>query len=810
MRDWIVWVQDLRSDLRHAARALTRRPTLTAVAVITVALGSGAASAVLNLHQGFLARPLAVADQEGLRVIDESRVGATSSPVGINAVPWERFESYRVALDDVFSGFGAERLSNFSLSGDGGAVAVTGYLVSGSYFDVLGAPPVLGRYFSTDDAPAVVVGHRLWRTHFGGDPDVVGQTARVGSRPYTIVAVAPEGFRGTLHGLDAQLWVPLRAHRAEGPSGFESWVTFFGRLRPGVSEPLARERVNLTATSIPPLQSQTTVRGAVLAPMTGLPPQVQPVLARFLALLVATGGLVLIIAGANIAGILVALAVARRSEMAVRMALGASRRRLVRHVLLETLLLFGMGAVAGLAVGALASAVLQGIPLQMNLDVAFDLSPGPMAMTTSVLSALLVGVMFGLVPAWQASRADIGSTLKAMARGQSRTPLGWRWFVGVQISLAVVLLIAGGLFTRSVLSGGALDPGFEPDGVVIGKVALTPHTYDLEAAQVFFQELLDRVRAMPDVESAALAETVPLGATYGRSSGDVRPLYPVGDADVRFNAAYTRVGVGYFQSIGTELVAGRGFTSADRPEDPRVAVVNETFVTRSWGPANPIGKRFRQNGREYEVVGVARDGKYGFIGEEPTPYVFLSASQEPQQAMTIHTRSARPAGEALALLRGAVQGLDPDVPLQGGVALADLVDLTLFPQRLGAGFIGVFGLVGLLFAGVGIYGLIAFHAAQRTHEIGIRMALGAHPSRLVRQMTWESVRLAAVWVLVGLGAGGAVGYLIRSLMIDVAPLDPLTFGVVALCVLTVATVASFLPSLRASSVDPASALRDSG
>ncbi|HZD04343.1 MAG TPA: ABC transporter permease, partial [Longimicrobiales bacterium] len=382
------------------------------------------------------------------------------------------------------------------------------------------------------------------------------------------------------------------------------------------------------------------------------------------------------------------------------------------------------------------------------------------------------------------------------------------FFVGSQIALSVVLLVGAGLFLRSLRQGLALDPGFDPSGVVVARLDLGALGYDQARASAFFDDVVARLGSLEGVEAAALSDQVLLGAAYGRNTSDVRPVEEVPGGEPRLNAAISVVGPTYFSALGIDRVAGRGFSEADGPGATPVAVVNETMARRLWPGRNPVGRRFRQDGREFEVVGLVRDGKYTYVTEPPGPYGFRASAQNPRRAMILHVRSTLSPPRALGSIRGVVQDLDPDVALQGEAALSDVVTSTLFPQRFAAEVVGLFGLVGLAFGVVGIYGLLSFHVAQRSHEMGIRMALGARPRRLAGDVALRTVRLAVYGAIVGIALAALLSRALRGLMIGLSPLDPLTYAGVALTMILIAALASFPPARRATVVDPSAALRE--
>ncbi len=807
MRDGrgLAWLRDAARDARHAVRALARAPGFAAVAILTIGLGTGATTTLFSVTNTLLLRPLPVADPQRLVTLQESRSGMTASGAEGEYIPYDRFLAYRDATHGVFSGLAAHRYLGLSVRAGGNAFPAGAMAVSASYFQVLGVRPGMGRFFASDAEPSVVLSHRFWRERFAGGARVVGSTLVLNGRPFTVAGVAPRGFDGTITGIATELWVPFEAYQAgRGDANpFEQWVAPFGRLAPGVEAARAAARVDALGRAIPPGEPQTRVRAVRLEPLTGLPGEARRPLAGFLGMLMATGALVLLIAGANIAAMLLARGVARRREVAVRLAVGAGRGRLVRQLVVETLVLFLAGGAAGVAVAFGAAALLRRFRLPTPERVLVDATPDPRVLAFALAVAAATGIAFGLAPALRATRPDLLPALKEGAgRGGPGHTRVRSAFVAAQLALAVLLMVVAGLFVRTLQRGLAVDPGFRPDGVVVASLNLAPHGYDAARGLALQRRLADRVRALPGVESAALAERAML--SVGSSGGDV---HAVGGPRRGVNARYNVVDPAYLGTLGVRLVAGRGIAEGDQGGAPRVVVVNQTLAARLWPGENPLGRRLDMDGTTWEVVGVVRDGRYVTVNEEPRPYAFFPLAQRYSARVTLHVRSGRSPAELLERVGRELRALDADVALESGGPLSEVVGFSLLPQRAAAWLVGVLGALGLVLAAVGVYGVLAFQVAQRTHELGVRVALGATARDIVAMVVGRGALLVAAGTAAGLLLAAATTRFLAAFLFGVSPLDPATFAAVAATLAVVALAASLLPALRAVRVDPARALR---
>ncbi|HEX8696358.1 MAG TPA: ABC transporter permease [Longimicrobium sp.] len=804
------WLDGLAQDLRFTARSLLANPGFTAAAVLALALGTGATTVIFSAVDTVLLRPLPVAEPGGLVTLrveegDGSLAGGVSYPF---------YREVRAAgaraLDVAAAHYG-----EVSFRAGDQAEVVLGVDASDNYFGVLGVRPALGRLFGPAEepvgaSPAVVISHAFWRRRFGGDPGVVGRTVRLNRAPFTVVGVAPEGFGGTIVGVSADVWVPVSAYELLHPGrslarerGGHTWLNLIGRRRPGVTREGTEAALDAALRSVPPeFPSASPNRGARLQPLTGVPPQARGAATLFMSLLLATAALVMLIASTNVAGMLLARAAARQREIAIRLAIGAGRGRLVRQLLTESVVLFLLGGAGGTLLAVWAVRLLRGVrlplPVQVSLDFPVDLRVLAFALSVS----LVTGLVFGLAPAVAASRPSLVPALKeGSPRGGRRGRLRGAFVVG-QLAMSLLLLLSAGLFVRALQRALAVDTGFDPDGVVVASLDLGAHGYDAERGQRLQRELLERVRATPGVLAAGLATMVPLSGEWDETR--VRPAEGGDTAAAGFNA----VDGEYFRTLGIPLLAGRTFTDRDRTGAPPVVVINRTLGERLWPGRSPVGQRMQANGMEAEVVGVVPDGKYESIREEPRAFLYVPAGQVYSERVTLHVRAAPGAeGAALGALRRELRALDPDLPLGAPMPMAAMTGAALVPQRIAAWLIGLFGVVGLVLAAVGVYGLLAYSVSQRTREIGVRMALGAERAAVLRLVLGQGAALVAAGVAVGLAGALAASRVLAGMLYGLSATDPLTFVAVPLLVAAAGLLASWLPARRATRVDPLVALR---
>lgn len=812
-------MKTLWQDLRYGARMLWKAPGFTAVAILSLALGIGANVGVFSIINAFLLRPLPVEQPE--RLI-KSRATDYSYP------DYLEYRNQR----DIFADLALHRFVSLSLRAGDRNELVFSEIATGNYFQVLGVRAAAGRTFTPADdesleaASVAVISHAAWQRRFGGDPELIGKTIVLNNRAFTVIGIMPEGFTGTSQIVSPAIWVPAgaRAHLMPGRDPFtdraaRGW-SLIGRLSPGVTLDAAQARMNAVIAQLAQAYPETNSHYS--------PPEIVPTsgvqsyrgmdaavaIFAFLGLLLAVVLLVLLIACANVANLLLARSTVRRKEIAIRLALGASRARLVRQLLTESLLL----SLAGGALGLLLALWLIDLvnawrpPVPELITLAFDFSLDRRVFGFALLVSLATGVIFGLVPALQASKPDLVATLKDENASQrfGRSKLRNLLVVG-QVAVSLVLLISAGLFIRSLQNSQSVNPGFEIENGLVMAVDLRPTSYGEDEARgrEFYRQLLERIEALPGVRSASLAEIVPLSMNTSTTGitvedGTVAP-------DTRFMIDLNSVAPRYFETMNVPVLQGREFTATDTENAPRVAIINETMARQFWtNSADAIGKRFRFGGQEgelYEVVGVVRDIKYGTLGEDSQPFMYFSFLQNYQADVNVHVRTT---GDPRAL-RNAVQraalDIDPTMPSFEVQTMSEAIAFSFFPSRVAASLLGALGGLGLVLALVGIYGVMNYFVAQRTREIGVRMALGAQDSDVLRFVARRGMSLVLIGIAIGLAASLAVTRVLRSLLYGVSAIDPLTFLGVSLLLAGVALVAILIPARRAMKVDPMVALR---
>jgi predicted permease len=828
-------------NLRLALRTLFKSPFVTLVAILSLSLGIGANSAIFSLFDQILLRPLPVPNA-GELVNFASPGPKPGSNSCSQAGSCDEVFSYPMFRDlervqTSFAGIATHRNFGASLGYKGTSLSGEGLLVSGSYFPVLGLNPALGRLLTAEDDTSVgghfvvVISHDYWRTRFELNPTVLSETLVVNGQAMTIVGVAPRGFAGTTLGYRPDVFVPvtMRGLMSPGFTGFENrrqyWAYVFGRLKPGVSIEQARVAINGPYRAIindveAPLQKgmseQTMARfkAKEIAMEDGARGQSSldnEARAPLLILLVVTGT-VLLIACANIANLLLARGAGRAAEMAVRLSLGASRRQLITQLLAESVLLAACGAVAGLLVAKWTLDLIASmLPADATGLIAFSLSPT--MVTFAALAAVGTGLAFGLFPALHSTRADLAATLKNQA-GQPGGAKAARRFrttlATVQIAMSMALLVPAGLFAKSLYNVSRVDLGLKTDHMVLFGLAPELNSYTTERTRQLFERVEDELSALPGVTSA-VAAIVPVLAGDNWNNSLVVEGFEAGP-DTNTSASFNGVGPGYFKTMSIPLAAGREFTRADAFGAPKVAIVNQAFVKKFTLGDNPLGKRFGLGGRnakpDIEIVGIAQDAKYSDVKRAVPPQYYLPYRQEERLGYAyFYVRTAVPPEQLLATIPAVIRKLDASLPVGDIKTMDTQIRENVAQDRLISTLSLAFALLATVLAAIGLYGVLAYTVAQRTREFGLRMALGADGGRLRGMVMAQVARMAVIGGVIGLAAAIAVGRLAKSLLFEMEGHDPVVLVVATITLGIVAMGAGFLPALRASKIDPMTALR---
>jgi predicted permease len=816
----IGFIETVVRDLRYAYRRLRSSPGFTAAAILTLALGIGANTTIFSMVNAIVFRSFGVQNQSEL-VLFNRHTPKREDPM----FSYPDYKDYR-ERNTVFSGLAVYHVAPFNISrGAAQNTRVWGYAVSGNYFDMLGVQPIRGRLLhAADDVkrgghPLAVLAYGCWQAQFGGDPDVVGRHVKIDGLDYSVVGVAPQAFIGTEPMFTPEIYVPLAMSEEIGlwkwmddrgnKSSGAAWI--IGRLKTGVSMKGAEAAVNSIATELareypkddagfsvvlsPPGMGGTYGRGGIISGS---------------AVIMVVAGLVLVIACVNLAGLLLARASDRRKEIAVRLALGASQGQLLRQLLTESLLLSIAGGAVGVLLAywltALANAWRPPIDIPILPRVEIDIRVLLFTAGVSLLSAFL----FGLAPALQSTRASVVGAIKNDAPSARLRRLNLRdILVTTQVALSVVLLIGSILVVRSLQHALSLNLGFQPEHAAVLSVDLAGQGYDEGRGREFQRRLLDKVRGMPGIQAVGMSAGLPLtpqdfstNAIYLEGKNEPRP----GEVPI---AASFSITPGYLDAMHTRLVAGRDVDQRDKQDATPVALVNETFVRQFLAGEDPIGKRFRHStaGKWIQIAGVVEDGKYQSLGESLTPAFFEPIEQRWSQGQTLVVRSPMPEAETLRVMRRAVWELDPSLTVFEDGSLTSALGIALFPAKFAAIVLASFGLLAVVLATTGVYGIMAYAVSRRTREIGIRMALGAAPLQVARTVLARTAMMLAVGVGIGLAMAFAGGKFFSLILYGISAHDPTTYLCAMALMSVVAFIACWLPARRAIQVDPVNALR---
>jgi predicted permease len=806
----------MRGDLQYAARQLIRRPAWTLMVVSTLALGVGANTSIFTLVDTMLFKP-APWNEDGRLVWIAATTGRANGP---GHMSYPDYVAYRDRASTL-SGTLAYSGNGVAIGGDR-AEYVNAGLVSGNYFNVLGIRAEIGRTFAPgEDAepsahPVVVLSDSLWRQHFAADPEVINRSVAINGQPFTIIGVAPRGFTGIAYADNAErLWMPLAMQRAAMPTApglltavNARWLHVVGRLRDGKTAAQAGSEMRVIAGQLNPVgtppDQQRDVR--VIPLRGGMNAWEQNELAPIFGLVAIVPALVLLVACANVANVLMARNVSRRKELAMRQAVGASRGRLVRLLLIESLMLAVLSAAAGFAVSFALTALIVHYG-EVDADFSTLLTPDHRALFAATMVAILTTMFFGLAPAVTATRFEVLPTLKeetatsTAATGRTRLR---RAFVITQVAFSLTLLIVAGLFLRSLSKITQVDPGFEPHGVVTASFDTELLGYTAARREAFVAEFMHRVSSMPGVLSAAVTNIVPLGGEFDEASVAAE------DTATSVRATSASVSPAYFETMRLPLGRGREFSRADVTDAVPVAIVNETLAQRLWPGSNAIGKRIRVDGSNEpwrEVIGVAHDARYVFLSESPRAAYYVPLRPEAVSRRSILVRMAGNSHAALSSLTNIAHDLDPNLPLITLQTLDERIHGSVNLQRAAASLFSVLGGLTLLLAAVGLYGVAAHSVSLRTREVGIRMSLGARATDVFRMIVRENLSLSLVGVAVGVGISLVGARILASFLFGLGATDPLTLGGAAMLLCLITVIASYIPARRAARLDPLAALR---
>jgi predicted permease len=811
----------LTQNIRYALRRMTKAPFFTAVAILSLALGIGANTAIFSLVNAVLLQDVPLERPEELVNIHtrtpDFRWGSVSFP---------DYRDLEERTGDVFAGVSIMELGLVQVDADDGSVEpVIAEGVTGNYFSLAGLNPTVGRLLQDEDHvepgahPVVVLSHEYWGTHFGADPGVVGRSMRLSGREYTIVGVAPEGYRGYMRGVEPALYLPV--YMLDLAQGQEPSYEFRGnqsgfvraRLLPGVGAPRMEAALERVAGELRTEYPSEWPRQRSFAPIPTtdviMYPDVDRILVPAAGMMMVVVGLVLLIACANLASFLLARAADRRKEIAVRLAMGARRRTLVGQLLTETVLLSALGGAGGILLSVWALRALQGADLPLPVPITLDLSLDGTVLAFSVVVSLTAGLFFGLAPAVQGTNPAVAPTLRDESAGGGRArgaALRNALVVG-QVAVSVVLLVGAGLFVRSLQASQGLDPGFGDNPVAMLQLAAPAQDYSDEEAVLYFRQLAERVADLPGIEAVSLVDNpllAQLNTQYARVVVDgIQP-----PESMEFHLVDWAVAEpGYLDVMGVSLVAGRDFLPSDGPEAEPVVIVSQAFADRFFPGQEAVGRTFTMRERTVRVVGVTRDAKVRSLTEDPRPFVWGALAQFPRNLVWVLAATRGPADPHVLPLVQEARALAPGVIVYDMKTMEEHLASRLLGRALGAQVIGAFALLAMLLASIGLYGVVSYSVARRTREVGIRLSLGAETGAVVRMLTRGGMRLVALGSGIGLLVSALLAQFLSRFLFGVPALDPVTFVGVPLLLGTVALLASWIPAMRAARVNPVGALR---
>src|SRR5258705_1271888 len=807
----------LFQDIRYGLRKIVKAPGFTLLAMLALALGICANTTIFSFINGLILRPLAGV-KEPNRLVAVYTSDYSSGLYGGSSYP--DYLDFRNQAD-AFEGLAAYEDTVLNLSGDADAERLRGAYVTGNYFEVLGVKAAVGRTFQPSDDTAsgsqgVTISAGLWQRRFNSDPTIIGRTLKLHGKPYTVVGVTEPNFRGLRLGLPPQFWISMSADSSYASSGRgDRGIELTGRMKSGVTVAQAQTQLKTIAARLAQAYPETNMvtidrpndpRPVTVTLESRVEPSAQAAIKRVSLLLFVVVGLVLLIACANVANLLLARASVRRREIAVRLAVGASRRRLVRQLLTESLLLALLGGAVGLILTEWTARLVPCF-FPANEANGLDLSLDLGVFVFTIVVTLLTGMLFGLAPALQATRPNLVASLKDDVNAQSHPlrRLGLRDILVLsQLALSLVLLIGAALFVRSLRRALDFDPGFASQNLLIASMETRGTGLNKQQGEALYQEVRERIASLTGVNAVTLTRVIPIGGGQRRGV-QLEGYQPQPNEDTELNTNV--VGRDYFATMGVPVLQGRDFNTQDRDGSPGVVIVNEELARRYFA-GNPIGKRLRIGSGPYlEIVGVARTAKYRSLREQPLPFIYIPLSQEYQAGMTLMVRTAGDPAGLLALVRNEMRSINKDVPVFSVQTMTERIGGLLASDRMVALLLSIFGGAALLLAAIGIYGVIGYSVAQRTRAIGIRVALGADRLAILKLIVGQGMTLIVIGVGLGLALSLALTRVVQSQLFGISATDPLTFGAIVLLLIVVALLACYFPARRATKVDPLVALR---
>jgi putative ABC transport system permease protein len=811
-------MQTFLQDLRFGFRMLRRSPGFSMLAILCLTLGIGTNAAVLSWIEGILIRPYPlVAHQDRMFALNATTRGEN----GYTGLSYPEFLDYE-KNSTLFESFIVDRITGTTLSVGDRAERASGAIVSANYFDSLGVRPILGRGFRREEGegrnahPVTVIGYRTWKDRYGGDPNIIGRTQYLNGVQHTIIGVAPEKFHGTFIGYNFSFWVPVSMQETFD-TGYKledrgaRWIEGYAFLKPGVTRQQADAELHAISQRLEKDFPETNRgRDLSLSRLWRTPFNQAGNMTSTLATTMTVVFFVLLIACANVSNLLLARSLLRRHEMTIRLALGAGRRRLVKQLFTEGLILSLIAAVGGIAVAYWCrNALVLSFP-SPAAGIIIDL-PGQIDWRVLAVSlAICIGatMLFALVPAIQASHVDLSGALKTEGGGVVRSSNRSRLRSGlvlVQVSLSFVLLAGTGLLLQSLQRMQKTSPGFSTDVIASG-VDLVSAGYNLERAKTFDIQLLDRVREIPGVDAATLSRLMPFSyANFSSAPLAIDGYQPA--PDEQLNSSYLEVGEDYFKTLGIPIVAGREFQRTDDQDAVPAAIINETMAAKYWPGKDPVGQRLKVKDRWLQIVGVARNVKYENKLELPRTFFYVSMRQNFLESNALLIRTRETPGAIRNALAREVHALDLNLAPTAPIRVAEQIDRKGYTQRLAATLIAIFGAMALFLAAIGLYAVISYSVSQSTRELGLRMALGAGVKDLLGMVMSHGLRLTAAGIVIGAAAALVLTRLMGNLLYEVSPRDPIAFGTAFIILLVVALIACFLPAWRATRIDPVQALR---